>query len=127
MSVKWKENYKIGHAEIDKQHQHLFELTHALMAANEPERLRPLIMQLYKHTREHFELEENLMRSLKFPDTDLHTGYHNKLLDRLNVISQEVGQCIVNKPAIEKLMRDWTLRHIPNDDALLAAFVARQT
>lgn len=127
MTFEWKDAYKIGQEDIDKQHQHLFELTNALVAADDLPTLRGLIMQLYKHTREHFEAEEALMRKVYFPGVIPHTGYHNSLLNRLNAISQEVGQGRVNKPAIEQLMADWALRHIPNDDALIAAFIAQQT
>ena len=126
MSIEWKDAYKIGHAGVDAQHQYLFELTHALMAAEDVPTLRKTLMQLYKHTREHFELEEALMRQLNFPDTRTHTDSHNRLLTRLNVISEEVGQGQLNKPAVDALMTDWALRHIPHDDALLAAFIAQQ-
>jgi hemerythrin-like metal-binding protein len=88
--------------------------------------VRKLIMDLYKHTREHFELEEGMMRKLKFPGLEMHSNYHNSLLTRLNEVSQDVGHGQLNKPVIEKLMSDWALRHIPNDDALFAAFMAQQ-
>lgn len=125
MSMEWQDAYRVGQVDIDAQHQHLFELTNALVAADDLSSLRRLIMQLYKHTREHFELEEGLMRKLSFPDTSAHTGYHNSLLERLNAVSQAVGQGEINKPAIEMLMTDWALRHIPNDDAAFAAFMTR--
>lgn len=126
MTMQWKDAYKIGQDDIDAQHRHLFELTNALIAAHDVPTLRKLIMQLYKHTREHFELEEALMHKLNFPGATAHTGYHNSLLRRLNAISQEVGQSRVNKLEVEQLMTDWALRHIPIDDALIAAFIAEQ-
>lgn len=124
MTIEWKEAYKIGQDEIDAQHQHLFELTNALMAADDVPTLRKIIMALYKHTREHFELEEALMRKHNFPGTEGHTNYHNSLLSRLNAISQEAGQGKVNKAAIEKLMSDWAIQHTQCDDALIAAYIA---
>jgi len=127
MSIEWKEAYKIGRPDIDTQHQHLFELTRALMATDDLPTLRGLLMQLYKHTREHFELEEALMRKLNFPDTSAHTDGHNHLLSRLNVVCQEVGQGQVNKSAVDALMSDWALRHVAHDDAQLNVFIARQT
>ena len=125
MSIEWKESLKIGHPEIDKQHQRLFELTNALMAADDVSAVRRLLMQLYKHTREHFELEEALMRQLNFPDINAHTDGHNRLLARLNGISQEVGQGLLDKSAVATLMGDWALRHISHDDARLSAFIAK--
>lgn len=124
MTIEWKEAYKIGQDDIDAQHQHLFELTNALMATDDVPTLRKLIMALYKHTREHFEFEEGLMRKHNFPGTLEHIGYHNSLLTRLNAISQDVGKGLVDKSAIEQLMSDWVLRHTQHDDALIAAYIA---
>jgi hemerythrin len=104
----------------------VFELTNALMAEQDVPTLRQLIMALYKHTREHFELEEAWMRKHDFPGMGEHVNYHNNLLTRLNAISQDVGQCVVNKPAIEQLMLDWAIRHTQHDDALIAAYIAKK-
>jgi len=126
MTIEWKAAYKIGQDDIDAQHQHLFELTNALMATDDVPTLRKLVMQLYKHTREHFELEEALMRKHNFPGTGDHTNYHNSLLTRLNAISLDVGKDQVDKPAIEKLMTDWALQHTQHDDAMIAAYIAKK-
>ena len=125
MGIEWNEAYKIGHAELDQQHQHLFELASALTAASDPPNVRKLLMQLYKHSREHFELEEALMRKVKFPDTIPHTESHNNLLLVLNVVSKDVGQGKVDGLAIEQLMTGW-LNHILRDDAKITTFIAAQ-
>jgi hemerythrin len=126
MGIEWNEAYTIGHAETDAQHQHLFEMINALDAANDVPSLRKVLMQLYKHTREHFELEEALMRKVRFPDTLAHTQSHNNLLARLNALSQDVGQGKVDKLAINKLMTDWAMGHVVVDDAKIAAFIDAQ-
>jgi hemerythrin len=126
MSVEWKDNYKVGHDVIDKQHQHLFELTNALLSASEVADLRSSMMQLYKHTREHFELEEALMRQYKFAELAGHCESHNSLLSRLNVVSEGVGLGKVDKDALAKLMNDWALHHVPKDDARLASFLMQR-
>ena len=102
----------------------MFELTKALTATNELPALRKLLMQLYKHTREHFELEEAQMRKVNFPDILAHTNSHNNLLARLNAVSQDVGQGKIDKAAIAKLMTDWEQGHVVVDDAKIAAYIA---
>ncbi len=126
MTIEWKEAFKIGQDDIDKQHQDLFALTNALIAADDVPTLRQLLMQLYKHTREHFELEEALMRKHNFPGTGDHTNYHNSPLTRLNAISQDVGKGQVDPSAIETLMSDRALQHTQHDDALIAAYIAKK-
>lgn len=124
MSIDWLDSYKIGDSEIDRQHQELFELTNQVIATDDIAALKPLIMKLYHHTREHFELEEGLMRKVEYPQRSNHIQYHNRLLDRLNQISLGIGQGHADKPALEKLMSDWALRHIREDDARIATYVA---
>jgi hemerythrin len=126
MKIDWNDSYKIGDATIDAQHQHLFELINKLLAAEELGAIKVIMMQLYKHTREHFAHEEALMRKLKFPDYQGHTGNHNQLLARLNQLSAAIGKGVVDKPAIQTLMTDWALRHVPYDDGLLTAYVTAQ-
>jgi hemerythrin-like metal-binding protein len=123
MRIEWNESYLIGEPDIDRQHQHLFELTNQVIANDNIETLRQLVMQLFKHTREHFELEEALMRILKVPDCKVHTEYHNQLLDRLNVISAGIGKGQDYKAELVELMTGWALHHIPESDAVLAGYI----
>ena len=85
--------------------------------------LRPLIMLLFKHTREHFELEEALMRKHNMPDVEVHVEGHNKLLNRLSLLSMDVGKGHMNKRAIAELMSDWALNHVTKDDAKIAEYL----
>jgi hemerythrin-like metal-binding protein len=127
MKIDWNDNYKIGDETIDAEHQHLFELINKLLLAEELGTFKLIVMQLYKHTREHFESEEALMRKLKFPDCAAHTENHNQMLKRLNELSAVIGKGVVDKSAIQALMTDWALRHVPQDDGLLADYVKNQS
>ena len=92
MLVEWKSSYALGHPGIDAQHKELFDLINQMAAAQTPEQMKPPLMKLYKHTREHFELEEGLMRQAGYPGLDAHAGYHHGLLTRL--ISWIRGCCL---------------------------------
>lgn len=125
MSIDWKDSYKIGDPEVDTQHQYLFELTNEFIAADSLSKMRSLMILLYKHTREHFEKEEQLMRDLSFPGLAEHREDHNKLLSRLSELSMDVGKGFMNKPAIVGLMTDWATKHIPLEDAQVVAYMKR--
>lgn len=126
MDFEWNDAYKIGHDLIDRQHQHLFELTAALMAAKDVGALRHAMVLLYKHTREHFDLEEALMRQHRYPDLVAHTASHDNLLARLNEVSEEVGHGLMSRAALVELMNEWALHHIPHDDAKLSDYLAQR-
>jgi hemerythrin len=124
--MEWKDCYKIGDPDIDQQHQYLFELTNEFMAVDSLSNLRSLLMLLYKHTREHFEKEEEFMRKIGFPEFDVHHEHHNQLLRRLSELSMDVGKGYMNKPAINAMMNDWANNHILVDDVKIAEFMASQ-
>lgn len=123
MQIDWKDSYKIGHAVIDQEHQQAFALANDFLAAKEQQSQRKAAMQLYKHTREHFEHEEALMRDVAFPDYKAHVEGHTRLISRLNTISHSIGGNNLNEQALIDLMTDWAMNHIVYDDARLAAFV----
>lgn len=123
MLVEWKESYALGHPGIDAQHKDMFDLINQMADAGTPDRLKPVLMQLYRHTREHFELEEELMKAAGYPGLALHVSYHNELLSRLNQVSQDVGKGSVNRDMLNRLMSDWALRHTQFDDADAASYI----
>ncbi len=124
MAVEWLESYKIGDAAIDTMHEKLFELTNTFLASDDLTVLRSTIVSLCKQARLQFELEEALMRRTGYPDLAAHAAQHQMLLDRLIGRSMDVGKGYMNKPAIAALMQYWAVRHVPEEDARLAQFLA---
>ena len=117
MNIVWCDSYKIGNDEIDSQHRHLFELITHLTTAGDNAAIKLRIMQLYQHTRQHFQAEEAFMRKINFPDCKAHTQAHNNLLARLNTLSHNIAQGTATAQDIETLMHDWALRHVLHNDA----------
>ena len=124
MTMVWSDSYETGNAEVDGQHRHLFELVNLIISVQTTDELKPLLMRLYKHTREHFQQEEDLLRSKGYPGLAAYIKGHNLLLGRLNAFSVEVGQGIFNKPEMIKLATDWAMNHIVHDDIRALNYVA---
>ena len=124
MTLEWNEDYATGHAEMDAQHRHLFDLVNRMAPVETADGIKPLLMELFKHTREHFQQEEALIRSNGFPGLAGHINGHNFLLRQLNALSVEVGQERFNKPELMKLMTDWALTHIVEHDIKALSYVA---
>ncbi len=123
MSIEWKDSYKLGDAKLDAQHQHLFDLARKILAADDVATVKGLALALYKHTRIHFEDEEGLMRQHGYPGLEAHIESHYRLLGRLNTLSQDIGKGKLDKPALDALMADWAMFHIPLDDARFETFL----
>lgn len=123
MTIEWNDSYKLGDDKVDAQHQQLFELASKLLAADDVATVKGLAQELYKHTRIHFEDEEGLMRQHGYPGLAAHIESHNQLLGRLNTLSQDIGKGKLDKPALDTLMADWAMFHIPLEDARFEAYL----
>lgn len=126
MTIRWKEVYKIGHEQIDAEHQALFELVNRFLDANDSGSLTLSAMGMFKHTREHFTHEEDLMRALGYPGIRDHVKQHNDLLSRLNRIAESIANDTLDKPELEAFLSHWLLNHIGSADAELAGYIRLQ-
>lgn len=127
MNIEWKDIYKIGHAQIDTEHQHLFRLAQKLLEAQERINQQAVAMEFYKYTREHFAHEEDLMRNIGYPSSQEHIAWHNRLISRLNEISGSIAKEKINRGDLEAFMNDWLVTHIAQEDARLAQYVGNST
>ena len=123
MHIEWKDSYQLGDHNLDAQHRQLFELAQKILAADDAATVRSLAVELYRHTRIHFEDEEALMRQRQYPGLASHIESHNRLLGRLNGLSQAIGQGSVDKVALQGLMTDWAMFHIAQEDARFEAYL----
>ena len=69
MSIQfvWEEKFSVGNEDIDTQHKGLFSLGNELFEASRTQSIKPIIMRLYKYTREHFSSEEEMMKRIGYP------------------------------------------------------------
>lgn len=110
----WKTEYAIGNDELDNQHKYLFRLGNDIQNA-EIGKAKTYVMELYKYTRKHFQLEEEHMKIMLFPDLESHRLLHNKLLSDLNTLAEDFNQ----NDSFEKLRNfyfTWLTDHILQQD-----------
>ena len=91
MAIEWRDSYSLGDAEIDAQHQTMFALVNALLAATEKSHLAAAVANLFKHTRDHFTHEETIMRKMDYPGMQAHVEQHNTLLSKLGNASELIA------------------------------------
>ncbi len=126
MQIEWKDSFKLGDAVIDAQHQQLFALANEFLQASGKAELTHCAIKLYKHTREHFEVEESVMRKLHLPGLALHVDWHNTMITRLNAISQSIQSDTLREQDLVQLMTDWAQQHILVQDAELIPYLTEK-
>jgi hemerythrin len=123
MTASWNSAYKIGDAEIDAQHQTLFNKANATMASINDPMLSACAKALYESACQHIKHEEALMREIRYPAIDRHIQQHLELLASLNEILENIDNSSLSKEHLEWFFNDVLLAHIKLYDPQLAAFV----
>ncbi len=108
----WEDAYTVGDEEIDGQHQRMFRLANELPEVLDVPLVKRRIMDLYRHTREHFEAEEAMMKRIGYPALEEHRELHIDLVTRLNAVSSGSFESARAVCDFKKFVYDWVLDHI---------------
>ena len=125
---KLKPEYYIGIEEIDKEHEHLFdladatyELLHNDIWMDKSDEIVRLQSELIDYTRQHFAHEEAYMKSIHYSDYEEHIAEHRQFEIMLSDMDVEKLEEDVSKQgeAIEHLLEflvSWLKQHIQVQD-----------
>ncbi len=123
MKLEWQSSYSIGDAEIDAQHQALFEAAGQLLASSDRDSKLNGAIRLMRLTQEHFEHEEQVMRQVDYPDMSTHFIEHTDLLSHLNGFTEKIADDTVSSGELENFVTAWLQTHVAISDAKLVAFL----
>jgi hemerythrin-like metal-binding protein len=123
MSLEWMDGYKIGHDEIDSQHEELFRLANNFLNAKDKVRLTECAMGLFRYTRTHFQHEEDLMKRIGYPAIEMHLAQHTELISLLSDVANNIADESLDMQDLEFFLSAWLIGHIGSSDAKLAAYV----
>jgi len=123
--LKWSDELAVGNTFIDNDHQKLIDMVnrlHELMAEGKgKEVIGKVLNNLISYTKEHFRRDEDLMRSLQYPDYAAHREEHEKLLKQVLELNErfESGAATLSVQVLH-FLRDWLINHIGKSDMGLA-------
>jgi len=125
---QWKDEYRLDHPVIDKQHRRLFELggeLHgAMLSGQGRQKMQAILDELVAYTKTHFATEENLMQKANYPDYAAHKLEHDKLTAK--VVQFQKGFQTTNVAstiAVMEFLKAWLEHHIGETDRKVARFV----
>lgn len=117
----WQSSYASGHAQIDNEHQGLFEVLHSVADAIEEGKSAPtLFAQLNYLVHEcvaHFANEEALIRANGYPETDRHAGIHERLATKMTrLLAENAGKGVDEMEVVATLLYDAVVLHMLEED-----------
>jgi hemerythrin len=123
MKLDWKDSYKTGEAEIDAQHQGLFDDAAKVLAAKDRDGLLLCTLALVRNTQAHFEYEEKVMRRIVYPELAAHFKEHTDLMSKITAFSERVADDTLSHADVEEFVIGWLVGHIKSFDAKLATYI----
>ena len=127
--VTWSDRYSMGVKVVDDQHKGLLNFVNELFNHStgdeyeEREYFKSVIQEAVKYIKTHFETEEKLMTSTKFPGYLAHKKVHDEFTKTVikSVKDFEGGKRLV----LEKFayfLKDWVLTHVAVEDVKYAEY-----
>jgi putative two-component system hydrogenase maturation factor HypX/HoxX len=121
----WQDYYQMNDALMDNQHQELFILANQLVSSVNREELTKNIQLIYRHVKEHFNAEEELMDQSGFRHYKGHAREHNVMLEKLAEIDHKIMNDDWKQSDIQEFMDKWG-KHIINSDMAFNVYQKEQ-
>lgn len=131
--IEWREEWTLEVGFMDEDHRNLAIFLNELArewgpagdAEGGSEVLLASLEELGHHTREHFRREEEVMRTLRYPDLPAHKSEHDLLLaDLVGTVRglRRGGAASLDTGTLHAL-KDWLIGHVLEMDRPLAEFL----
>lgn len=123
--IVWHDKYSLGVDFIDREHKQLFSTMNKLLKISEDEEksewaCREGVKYLKNHTIEHFEHEEEYMRSIDYKNYDLHKRLHDNFrLETLPALEEELIESEFSVESIRHFLGvciGWVVAHTQTED-----------
>ena len=118
--LEWNVQYSVGVPKLDQQHAYLFELANRLAKhvekSEDAEIVTHTIKELHKYVEEHFAFEESIMERAQYENLALHCKMHDLMRTRLDLLSAQLKQGLLNRQELIEFMETWLTEHIIMED-----------
>ena len=133
--LQWKEEYEVGVAEIDEQHQKLidianrvYELMRNELALDKYDQIVEILQELKEYTVYHFHFEEGLMQKAKYKKRFSHKILHQNFLAKVEAVDlaaldENQEEYLVK---IMDFIANWLIDHIVGEDKKVGQSVRAQ-
>lgn len=130
--VRWTEGLSVGVMEIDDQHKELFDrvnqLVQAMSQGKGKSEIDGVVSFLEEYVVTHFQTEEQLMISSRYPGYSEHKTQHAAFAESFKSIKAGIGGGIGSLTVIQlhRSVVDWLTSHIARSDKAFGAFLNSQ-
>ena len=128
--IEWNDSLSIGIDDIDKQHKELTrrfnKFSDAVSQRYTKEALYEFLLFLKAYAMTHFETEENLMKSVNYPEYDKHIAMHKEFLGKHFWMHEgfRLGDYGVSQEVAD-FIEHWIVGHVSVEDKKIGEYMAK--
>ncbi|MFP4460928.1 MAG: bacteriohemerythrin [Thermotogota bacterium] len=130
----WKDQYKIGVEQIDKQHQELFKRLNTFLTVlrngqpleEKMDEIEETFGFMGEYVDVHFKSEEALQRKINYPGYEAHHKIHEKFKKDIIAFKKEFEKDKYNEDLIMEFsgkLLTWLINHVTGEDQNIAKYV----
>jgi hemerythrin len=122
--VEWRDGFKIGVAQVDQEHRHLFTLVRALNLDS----VNQTVEELLNYVVTHFSNEQELMEQTGYPAFEQHLKLHEEFASQVADFLGNSGAW--NEDRVQELRRflnKWLIGHIMTHDLRFGKWYASRS
>jgi len=122
--ITWQDEYALGIAEIDNQHQKIVEIINSLYQMfsenkmTEAAALQTILKELTDYADYHFTTEENYFTTFKYPQAAGHIEKHNQYREKVEEFKKQLDNNNLKETffTMTNFLHEWWVWHINNMD-----------
>lgn len=127
-SFTWSDARLLGYAPMDETHQEFYQVAFRLLTCDEAT-VEAALLDFQRHALDHFEQEDQWMRSTDFPPRDCHIEEHAAVLKSVDDVLAQVragqaGPALAQDLAMHLFA--WFPGHADYLDSALAAWMSKR-
>ncbi|MDO8285062.1 MAG: hemerythrin family protein [Rhodoferax sp.] len=112
-AVEWREGFRIGIDQLDREHRHLFTLVLALDLGT----VEQTVEQLLDYVVTHFSNEQEAMESSGYPALEQHLRLHEQFASRIaDFLMPANGWTEERVQDLRRFLNKWLISHIMTHD-----------
>jgi hemerythrin len=121
--IEWREGFKIGIAQVDQEHRHLFTLVRALNL----ESVQHTVEELLDYVVTHFSNEQELMESSGYPAFEQHLRLHEEFGAHVaDFLGNQEDWTEERVQELRRFLNKWLIGHIMTHDLRFGKWHASQ-
>jgi hemerythrin len=126
--LEWQDEYSVGVAELDQQHQHMLSIINSLLIgqkdAYDAVKMSETVSSLIHHAYVHFATEERYLMQSNFPDLKPHVLEHVGFIMKTLELSLKVREgSIDTRLELLRYLKGWYASHVLGSDRLFIPYI----